>query len=625
MGLLNRHRLGHVAVDAAVVLLAWFGAFAVRFNGLEPLPTYWHYRDDAVPYVLAIKVFVFVALGLYMRWWRYVSLRDLVGVARAATAASVAVVLWLAFFPPFPNLFSKSIIAIDFLLTLVGMITVRAAARWIFERPRPGRLVGRGREVLIVGAGSAGQLILREMERSQTIGYTPVGILDDDPRKKGLVLHGAKVLGPTSELEHRLLDSPPDEVVIAIPSASGAVRNGIVDVCRRVGVPVKTLPGVHDLLNGDLDLLRQLREVQVEDVLGREPVRLDAVRVGSYVAGRVVLVTGAGGSIGSQLCRELARLGPARLVLVDHGENNLFMIERELAERGVANVVPVVGDIKDVRKMADLLAEHRPAILFHAAAYKHVPLMELNPDEALRNNSLATRDLAALARDARVERFVLVSTDKAVDAQTVMGASKALCEWVVEAAAESDSDTRFIAVRFGNVLGSSGSVIPIFRRQIAAGGPVTVTDPEMTRYFMTIPEAAQLIIQAGGVGDSGDIFVLDMGEPVRILDLARDMIRLSGQEPERDVPIRIVGIRPGEKLHETLFAADEVVERTHHEKLQRARRPRIDAGWLHARLAEVETALEAGRSEEAAALALEMMRAPARGATPTPAATVAGS
>jgi FlaA1/EpsC-like NDP-sugar epimerase len=328
----------------------------------------------------------------------------------------------------------------------------------------------------------------------------------------------------------------------------------------------------------------------------------------------VVLVTGAGGSIGSELCRQIARLAPARLVLVDFGENNLFTIESELRERGVPGLVGVIGDVKDARKMAALLDEHRPSILFHAAAYKHVPLMETNPEEALRNNALATRDLAALAREAGVDRFVLVSTDKAVDAQTVMGASKALCEWVVEAAAEGGSDTRFIAVRFGNVLGSSGSVIPIFRRQIAAGGPVTVTHPDMTRFFMTIPEASQLIIEGGGAGESGDIFVLDMGEPVRIVDLARDMIRLSGQEPDKDVPIVISGIRPGEKLHEVLFAADELVERTRHGRLMRARRGRVDASWLTGRLGELEALLEAGETPAAVELVLEMMRAPVRGA-----------
>jgi FlaA1/EpsC-like NDP-sugar epimerase len=304
-------------------------------------------------------------------------------------------------------------------------------------------------------------------------------------------------------------------------------------------------------------------------------------------------------------------------VLVDHAEDNLFEVERSLAERpgGTSGVVPVIADVKDSRRMAAILEEHRPSVLFHAAAYKHVPMMESNPAEAIRNNSLATRDLADLARDAGIERFVLISTDKAVDPSTVMGASKALCEWVVEAAAQAGGGTRFIAVRFGNVLGSSGSVIPIFQRQIAAGGPVTVTDDRMERYFMTIPEAAQLVVQAGGVGQSGDIFVLDMGAPVRIVDLARDMIRLSGKEPdvEGGIPVKIVGVRPGEKLTERLFADDEHVEVTHHSKLQRARRGPIDAGWLSSGLAQVDLLLATGRDGEAVELALDMTAAPVRG------------
>jgi FlaA1/EpsC-like NDP-sugar epimerase len=325
------------------------------------------------------------------------------------------------------------------------------------------------------------------------------------------------------------------------------------------------------------------------------------------------MVTGAGGSIGSELCRQIARLAPHRLVLVDHAEDNLFEVERSLAERGTPGVVPLIADVKDTRRMAAILEEHQPSVLFHAAAYKHVPMMEANPAEAVRNNALATRDLAELARDHHVERFVLISTDKAVDPSTVMGASKALCEWVVEAAAQVASDTRFIAVRFGNVLGSSGSVIPIFRRQISAGGPVTVTHEHMKRYFMTIPEASQLVVQAGGVGQSGDVFVLDMGEPVRILDLARDMIRLSGKEPDQDIQVQIVGIRPGEKLDEQLFADDEHVEVTHHSKLRRARRGPIDASWLSANLAQVDLLLATGRDREAVELALDMTHAPVRG------------
>jgi FlaA1/EpsC-like NDP-sugar epimerase len=384
-------------------------------------------------------------------------------------------------------------------------------------------------------------------------------------------------------------------------------------------VPVRTLPGPTELLGADSPVTL-LRDVQVEDLLGREPVRVDVEVVGAYVTDRVVLVTGAGGSIGSELVRQIARLRPERLVLVDNGETNLFTIARELDDRGVDGVVPVLADVKDTHRMRALLGDHVPHVVFHAAAYKHVPVMEQNPLEAIRNNTLATRDLATIAREMGVERFVLVSTDKAVNPQTVMGASKALCEWVIEAAAQEQSDTQFIAVRFGNVLASSGSVIPIFREQIAAGGPVTVTDARMTRYFMTIKEAAQLVIEAGGVGESGDIFVLDMGEPVSIMRLAQDMVRLSGKEVE----IRVTGIRPGEKLDEELFERDERVERTRHEKLQVARRGPIDALWLSERLVVLEARVLSGDASGLVAAVHQTVRNPVRAMPGRDPATVGG-
>ena len=345
------------------------------------------------------------------------------------------------------------------------------------------------------------------------------------------------MLGSTIDLPEILKARQPDEVHIALPSAGGRKRAAVVATCREAGVPVKTLPNVNDLINGDNDLVAQLRAVQVEDILGREPVQLDPAAVGAYVRGRTVLVTGAGGSIGSELCRQLVRMEVGRLVLADHAENNLFQIDRELRESTRVEIIPEIADVRDSARMEAIFETQRPAVVFHAAAYKHVPLMEQHPVQALRNNALATRTVARLAARHGADRFVLVSTDKAVYPKTAMGASKALAEWVVEALGQVENETTFVAVRFGNVLGSSGSVVPIFREQIARGGPVTVTDPEMTRYFMTIHEAAQLIVQAGGVGRGGDVFVLDMGDPVRILDLAHDMIRLSGLEPERDIPI----------------------------------------------------------------------------------------
>jgi FlaA1/EpsC-like NDP-sugar epimerase len=377
---------------------------------------------------------------------------------------------------------------------------------------------------------------------------------------------------------------------------------------------VKTLPSVHELIAGDVHLARQLREVEVEDVLGREAVELDVGAIASYVEGETVLVTGAGGSIGSELCRQLAGLGASMLVLVDHGEGALVEIERELArDRGFAGVAPVLADVKNRTRMQQVFERYAPAVVFHAAAYKHVPLMEGNAIESVRNNVLATRVLAETASEAGVKRFVLVSTDKAVKPKNVLGQTKAVCEWIVAAAAARERNgTRFMSVRFGNVLGSSGSVIPIFRAQIARGGPVTVTHPDMTRYFMTIPEAVQLIIQAGAIGESGDVFVLDMGHPVKIVDLARNMIRLSGKEPDREIAIEYIGVRPGEKLHEELWDAGETVFPTSHPKIHRCSSRPVDPVWLDDELAELERLVEAGETLELVARLNSAVEAPRR-------------
>jgi FlaA1/EpsC-like NDP-sugar epimerase len=397
------------------------------------------------------------------------------------------------------------------------------------------------------------------------------------------------VLGSTDELDRVLDAAGPDEVVIAIPSAPGVLRQKVVTACRGREIPVRTLPTTFELLRGGVDLVRQVREVQVEDVLGREPVRVEIDRVGAYLTGETVLVTGAGGSIGAELCRQIARVSPRRLILVENAENALFEIRRELEEqRHFTRTQAVLADARDAVRMGEVFQEHRPGIVFHAAAYKHVPLMEENPIEAVRNNAVATRIVAAAAGEAGSKRFVLVSTDKAVSPETVMGASKALAEWAIEAAQHRFPETRYSTVRFGNVLGSSGSVVPIFRRQIAAGGPVTVTDERMTRYFMTIPEAVQLIIRSGALADGGEIFVLEMGDPVRIVDLAHNMIKLSGQEPGRDIVIEVVGRRPGEKIHEELFNPDERPRATHAEKIMVALRQRLDPEWVESAFVRVE-------------------------------------
>jgi FlaA1/EpsC-like NDP-sugar epimerase len=616
----NRHRLWQVVVDVALIAGAWLLAWYVRFDGEPPL-RYQRYLDwEVVALVVGITIPIFFAFGFYNRWWRYVSTRDMWDAVRGVAVAVIAVFVVFSLLGRDIHTLKvpRGIWIVELLLLLAFVMGSRLLARTLIERPSAARVVARGKEVIIVGAGDAAEQILREMLRTPALGYTPIGLIDDDPRKKNLRLHGVRVLGTTDELRHLLRDRKPDELLIAIPSASGESRERIVEVARAEGVPVKTLPGLAEMISTDFNLTGQIRPVEVEDLLGREPVEVDIASIADYLTDEVVLVTGAGGSIGSELCRQIARVGPTRLVLVDNGEPGLFEIERELVdERGFRATAAVLADAGNEVKMRQVFDKYRPAVVFHAAAYKHVPLMEANPLEAVRNNALVTRTVADVAAEFGAKRFVLVSTDKAVNPKTVMGQSKALCEWLVESWGQrEDTPTRFCGVRFGNVLGSSGSVIPIFRKQIARGGPVTVTHAEMTRYFMTIPEAVQLVIQAGAIGGRGQVYVLDMGEPVRIVDLAQTMIRLSGKEPGREIEIEFVGARPGEKLHEELWSDDESVTPSAHEAILLVTRPPIDRAWLEAELDELQRLVEAGETLDLVGRLSSMVVQPRRNGVP---------
>jgi len=624
---LHRHFLPQLAVDGALVALAYYLAFELRFND-GPNAYYVHLRERTIWWVLLGSLPVLMLARVYQRRWRYSGQRDYEAVARAVIAIVLLTVAAIAVFRPVEHQTSHGTSAIQLpngviilyaLLALVFLVGVRALARSVYER-RPLAAFRGGRKdqrsVLIAGAGDGGRLVLREIVRNRGLGLTPVGFVDDDPSKRRLRIDGVRVRGNTKEELPRILDAAePDEVIIAIPSAPGSTRARIVRECRERGIPVRTLPTVFELLQTRGALARQMREVRVEDVLGREPVQMELERVGAYLAGEVVLVTGAGGSIGAELCRQIARVEPHRIVLLDHAEDNLFSIQRELEdERHVSPSMlsAVLADCKEEERMREVFAEHRPTVVFHAAAYKHVGLMEANPVEAVRNNAIATRVVAHIAGEAQVQRFVLVSTDKAVAPATVMGASKALAEFALESATARFAHTRYASVRFGNVLGSSGSVVPIFRRQIERGGPVTVTDERMTRYFMTIPEAVQLIIRSGslaverrqppaassanglpgqperpGPESCAEVFVLDMGEPVRVLDLARAMIELSGLDPDRDIEIEIVGRRPGEKLHEELFNSYERARETSAEKILLAEREPLGAEAVESIFAEI--------------------------------------
>jgi FlaA1/EpsC-like NDP-sugar epimerase len=473
--------------------------------------------------------------------------------------------------------------------------------------------------VLVVGAGKGGQMVVRELRLNPALGGTAIGFVDDDPRKRGMRMNGGvKVLGSTDEIALILDETDPDEVIIAIPSAPGTLRAKVVAAARERRIRVRTLPTVFELLRGGVQLSKQLREVQVEDVLGREPIVIEIDRVGAYLQDKIVLVTGAGGSIGSELCRQIARVGPKLLVMLDHAEDNLFEIEREmLDERHFTNAESVLADCREPHRMLETMQRFKPDVVFHAAAYKHVPLMEANPLEAVRNNAIATRITAETAAAAKAERFVLISTDKAVNPQTVMGASKAMAEWIVEGAGHTHPGTRFASVRFGNVLASSGSVVPIFRGQIERGGPVTVTHPEMTRYFMTIPEAVQLVIRAGDIGaGKGEVFVLDMGEPVKIVELAQNMIRLAGYEPETDIAIEFTQPRPGEKLHEVLFSDYEAPQPTAAKRINRAvRTTPLDPAWVDSTLAALEAMVETGDEANLAVRVVDLIAAPGGSAT----------
>jgi FlaA1/EpsC-like NDP-sugar epimerase len=600
-----------------LVAFAYYLAFQLRFEH-GPTGYYAHLRERTIWWVLALSPLVLIVARVYQRRWRYAGQRDYEAVARGLLAIVLLTVAAVAVLRPVQRvthhgtsviLVPIGVVILFAVIGLVLLVGVRALSRSFYER-RPLAAFRGGRKgertVLIAGAGEGGRLVLREIMRNRELGLVPVGFVDDDPGKRGLRIDGVRVRGNTeSELPRILDDAEPDEVIIAIPSAPGATRGRIVRECRARGIPVRTLPTVFELLQTGGALARQMREVRVEDVLGREPVQMELESVGSYLASQTVLVTGAGGSIGAELCRQIARVEPHRIVLLDHAEDNLFAIQRELEdERHVppSMLAAVLADCKEEERMREVFAEHRPTIVFHAAAYKHVGLMEANPVEAVRNNAIATRVVGHVAGELGAQRFVLVSTDKAVAPATVMGASKALAEFALDSTTARFPGTRYVAVRFGNVLGSSGSVVPIFKRQIERGGPITVTDERMTRYFMTIPEAVQLIIRSGSLtsapsplsSPNGDaaaggakVFVLDMGEPVRIVELARAMIELSGLDPDRDIDVEIVGRRPGEKLQEELFNAYEHPRRTSAEKILLAEREPLAVAAVEAMFAEI--------------------------------------
>jgi FlaA1/EpsC-like NDP-sugar epimerase len=548
-------------------------------------------------------------MGVYACSWRLFGLRDATLLATAVGSVTAFLLIGRAAMPVLVEGFVPvpfSIVALEGTLVLIGHIGLRAGTRVVDEHSERHRIRTRmtdaPKRALLVGAGRAGRMAAHELQARPDAGYRVVGFLDDDPARHGQVVEGVRVFGGTDDASVVAAATAAECFILTMASATRPQRRAAVERCSVTGLSVRTVPELYELLGGKVEITK-IRPVRIEDLLGREVVQSDervGQRVSEMIAGKRVLVTGAGGSIGSELCRQIADLGPERLVLFENNENNLFDIEAELAPKLGVRAVAALADARHAADVERIFEHHRPEVVFHAAAYKHVPLMEENPVEAVRNNAVATRIVAAAAGEAGVERFILVSTDKAVSPATVMGASKALAEWAVEAAQNRWKGTRYASVRFGNVLGSSGSVVPIFRRQIAHGGPLTVTDERMTRYFMTIPEAVQLIIRSGDLATGGEVFVLEMGDPVRIVDLAANMIRLAGLEPDVDIAIEIIGRRVGEKLHEELFNPGERPQPTHAEKIVCAVQQPLEPEWVESAFARIEGLVYAG---DAAALA----------------------
>ena len=593
----NLRNRAFFASDAVLLPLCALAAFLARFDGVlnaENLQALQAFVVWSVP----LKLVALISFGVYRRLWRYASVVDLEVLVFATLTCALldaGVGIWLV--PGLgltPGRIPYAVVLLDGAFGAVAICFPRLAIRMVARRDG-GTRRRDARRAIIVGAGVAGGMIVRELAANPQLGILPVAFVDDDSNKFKLRLHNVPVLGTVRELASVARKVDATEVVIAMPSAAGRVLREVVREANAAGLSTRTVPGLYELLSGEKQV-QALRQIEIHDLLRREPIQTDTAQVASLVAGKTVMVTGAGGSIGSELCRQLARLEPSQIIVVGRGENSIFRLLQEFSRSfpGVC-IEPVIADVRDHARMARVIASARPYTVFHAAAHKHVPLMESNVAEAVLNNVLGTQNVVSLCAEYGVEHFVQISTDKAVSPTSVMGATKRVCEHLVHKHA-MQADSAFVSVRFGNVLGSRGSVVPTFIQQIAEGGPVTVTHPEMTRYFMTIPEAVQLVLQAAALGTGGEVFVLDMGEPVRVADLARDLIRLSGLEPEVDIEIRYIGARPGEKLFEELFFNGANITKTIHPKVLRAQ----DAEAASHKAEDIEALIYAARENRSA-------------------------
>ncbi|TCS83353.1 polysaccharide biosynthesis protein [Tepidibacillus fermentans] len=570
----QKRRIILIFIDVALISLSVLWAYLLRFEYSIP-SFYWKFVPYAALSYAILTVLVYHWYHLYKKVWAYVSVGELYTLIKA-NVISTAVLLIINHFVQESietNIIPRSIFLISFFIMTIAIGGSRLAWRLFHDRFFLGDLKQGDRRTLVVGAGDAGALVIKELRN--TTHFYPVAMIDDDPEKLGLEILGVPIVGNRNDIPKIVKQLRVQDIIIAMPSASKQELRKIIDICKTTGAQVKILPAsVKDILEGKLSV--KIRDVDVEDLLGRDPVKVDLEEISDYLKDRVVLVTGAGGSIGSELSRQIARFHPKQLVLLGHGENSIYGIDMELRNQyPELQIEPIIADIQDKSRVERIFREFRPEVVFHAAAHKHVPLMEKNPSEAIKNNVFGTKNIAEAAHDFGAERFVLISTDKAVNPTSVMGTTKRIAEMFIQAL-DKVSPTKFVAVRFGNVLGSRGSVIPLFKKQIEQGGPVTVTHPEMVRFFMTIPEAVQLVIQAGAMAKGGEIFILDMGNPVKIVDLAKDLIRLSGLKVDEDIKIKYTGIRPGEKLYEEILTQEEGTTKTKHQRIFIAKPTEID-------------------------------------------------
>ncbi|MEW6378545.1 MAG: nucleoside-diphosphate sugar epimerase/dehydratase [bacterium] len=576
---LRKNLLFVLLADALLFTISYWGSYYLRFDLRFSHIQYFNFKNTLFPIVL-IKILIFSYYGLYRGVWRYTGLRDLGNIIKASIVSSLSIILLIRITYGFQGI-ARSVFLIDSFLTVYLIGGFRLMLRIALVQGKQGKIIwrksnhdaGRKRKVLIIGAGDAGEMILREINNNPALGYTVVGFLDDDPDKINRFIHGVKVLGNIQRITSLVKDIDLSEIIIAIPSASEEKMRSMVTCCQKTGIQCKIIPGFGELMNGKVHL-SAIRDISYADLLGRNQVELDMDRIGAYLSGKCVLVTGAGGSIGSECCRQIARYKPKNLIMLDRAESSLYDIEMELKDIfPKQGLVPVLGSITCLPRLKRIFEQFEPQVVFHAAAYKHVPMMEMHPWEGVYNNILGTKNLLDVALKAGVEQFVLISTDKAVRPTNVMGACKRVAEIILQlkykeaAIAGVPLQSKIMAVRFGNVIGSAGSVVPLFKKQIARGGPLTITHPEVIRYFMTINEAVQLVLQAGAIGKSGEIYILKMGKPIKIIDMARDLIRLYGFDPDRDIKINITGLRPGEKLYEELITEGEHIVATPHERL----------------------------------------------------------